>query len=369
MTFCVERQSLYPILQKIISVVSNRPRLPILKHILLEINNNCLILIVTNLEVEIIAHVFLEKRYVFRSVTVSGIKLYEIFRNLSACAKIFIKLENNKLLVNSGCSSFVLSTLPASDFPNVETLKVDCEFNVIISQLMFKKIIELTQFAMGYRDARHYLNGIFFEIEDKVVRVVATDGHRLAMCEITADTLSSSHSIIIPRQGIVEILRLLNYTKNLVKIKIYDNRICVKIDNYIVHSKLIDSVFPNYKRVLTNNLKLFFEVDRIILKQALKRVSILSNEKLRVVHFNLMHDQLKITANNFKQETSEEILEILYDNENIGISFNVDYILDIINVIDSKTLKFFLTDPVSSVKIEGIPKFYEATYVVMPVRA
>ncbi|URJ29773.1 DNA polymerase III subunit beta [Blochmannia endosymbiont of Camponotus sp.] len=365
--FTISRTSLYQPLQKVVSIISGRPRMPVLTHVLLEINDDCLYITATDLEIEITVKVMLGDKYPVGSITAPGRKLFEICRSLPGLSKISIMLKGNKLIICSGYSTFSLSTFPASDFPKLE--EWDNRIKLIISQSTLKEMIELTQFSMGQQDARYYLNGIFFETKEHTLRIIATDGHRLASCKTIVDSLLPYQAIIIPRKGIVEILRLLNIGKKLVNIQTNNNSIRVQMDNYIFTSKLIDAVFPNCHDVFLKQPKNMLEVSCDIMKHALKRAAILSNEKLRTVQFELITNQLKITTHNFEYEASEEILDVLYSGEDIKISFNVDYLIDVLNVmVGIQILRFFFTNEISSVQIEGTEKRYDATYIVMPVR-
>ncbi|URJ28148.1 DNA polymerase III subunit beta [Candidatus Blochmannia vicinus (nom. nud.)] len=367
MNFTISKTSLYQPLQKVVSIISGRPRMPVLTHVLLEINDDCLYITATDLEIEITVKVMLEDKYPVRSVTVPGRKFFEICHSLPGLSKISIMLKDNKLIICSGCSTFSLSTFPVSDFPKLE--EWDNRTKLIISQSTLKKMIELTQFSMGQQDARYYLNGIFFETKEHTLCIVATDGHRLASCKTIVDSLLPYQAIIIPRKGIIEILRLLNIGKKLVNIQTNNNSIRMQMDNYTFTSKLIDAVFPNCHDIFLKQPKNMLEVSRDTMTHALKRAAILSNEKLRTVQFILTANQLKITTHNFEYEASEEILDVSYSGEDIKISFNVDYLLDVLNVMAGvQIVRFFFTNEISSVQIESMEKCYDATYIVMPIR-
>ncbi|URJ32282.1 DNA polymerase III subunit beta [Blochmannia endosymbiont of Camponotus sp.] len=366
MNFIIDRKLLYQPLQKVVGILSGRPRMPILTHVLLEVNDNCLCITATDLEIEITVRIILQDTCPIGSVTVPGRKFFEICRSLSESSKISIVSKDKKLIICSGCSKFYLSTFSSLDFPKLE--KWDNDLKLVISQATLKKMIELTQFAMGHQDVRYCLNGILFETKEHVLRIVATDGHRLASCEVTMDVLLPDQSSIIPRKGVIEILRLLNVKEKLVNIQTNNNNIRMETENYTFTSKLIDAIFPNCHDVFVKRSKNFLEVECDILKQALKRAAILTNEKLRIVQFTLITNQLKITAYNFEHEASEEILDVLYSGQNTKISFNVDYLIDVLQVMDTQFLRFYLTDEVSSVQIEGTEKYYGATYIVMPIR-
>ncbi|URJ23210.1 DNA polymerase III subunit beta [Blochmannia endosymbiont of Camponotus sp. C-003] len=366
MDVSIDRKLLYRSLQKIMGILSGRPRIPILTHVLLEVNDNCLCITATDLEIEITVRIMLQDKCPMGSVTVPGRKFFEICRSLSESSKISIVLEDKKLIICSGCSKFYLSTFSSSDFPKLENW--DSNLQLVISQDILKKMIELTQFSMGHQDVRYCLNGMFFETKENVLRIVATDGHRLASCEITMDSLLPDQSVIIPRKGVIEILRLLNVREKLVNIRTNNNSIRMEADDYTFTSKLIDAVFPNCHDIFVKRPKNVLEIECDLLKQALKRAAILANEKLRIIQFALSTNQLKITAHNFEHEASEEILDVLYSGQNMKISFNVDYLIDVLQVMNAYYVRFYLTNAISSVQIEGTEQCYGATYIVMPIR-
>lgn len=369
MYFLIERKLLYQSLQKIVSVVSSRARLPILSHILLKVSKNCLFITATNLDVEITVQWLLDDgTYSDGLSTVSGRKLFDICRGLSEDVKISMELKNNKLVINSGCVNFSLSTFSASDFPKLESWA--SIITLEISQIVLKKMMELTQFSMGNQDVRYYLNGMFFEIKNNLFCIVTTDGHRLAMCSIFLDKILSSHSVIIPRKSVCEILRFLNFDKHasLINIQISNRSIYFKINNYTIMSNLVDGIFPEYHNLFIEQSKNVLEILCDNLKKALKRAAIVSSEKFKVVRFILMKNLLKIVARNFEDEMSEESLDVMYIGKDMEISFNINYLLDILNVIDTQIIRFLLTDATSIVHIEGITKYYNETYIVMPVR-
>jgi DNA polymerase-3 subunit beta len=259
-----------------------------------------------------------------------------------------------------------LSTLPASDFPNIEEWKGDVEFQLLKSE--FLRLIESTHFSMANQDVRYYLNGMSIESEGSEIRSVATDGHRLAICKIANDALSlPARQVIVPRKGILEIIRLLSPVDETVQIFLGSNHIRIIDAEFSFTSKLVDGRFPDYRRVLPRNGDKVFETNKEALRQVLSRASILSNEKFKGVRLNFSATNLKITANNPEQEQAEEEIEIKFPYDDLEIGFNVSYVLDVLTAIKDDNVKFTLADANSSVVIEGSTNG-EALYVVMPMR-
>src|SRR5471030_665918 len=258
-----------------------------------------------------------------------------------------------------------LSTLPATDFPNLDDWQSEVEFT--LPQATLKRLIEATQFSMAHQDVCYYLNGMLFETEGEELRTVATDGHRLAVCSMPIGQALPSHSVIVPRKGVMELVRLLDGGEALLRLQIGSNNIRAHVGEFIFTSKLVDGRFPDYRRVLPKNPDKTLQAGCDLLKQAFARAAILSNEKFRGVRLYVSHNQLKITANNPEQEEAEEILDVGYDGAEMEIGFNVSYVLDVLNALKCEDVNLLLTDSVSSVQIEDASS-HAAAYVVMPMR-
>ncbi|MGL9769575.1 MAG: DNA polymerase III subunit beta [Sodalis sp. (in: enterobacteria)] len=358
-------QLLKPLQQVSSSLGGGRSILPILSNLLLQVSKDRLLLTGTDLEMEMVAKVDLRAAHEPGAITVPVRKFFDICRGLPEGAEIAVTVEGERILICSGRSRYSLSTLPAASFPNLEDWESKVEF--ILSQSILKRLIESTQFSMAHHDVRYYLNGMLFETEGKKIRTVATDGHRLAVCTMSVSTSQSFHSVIIPRKGVVELVRMLDGSENPVKLQIGSNNIRASVGNYIFTSKLIDGRFPDYRRVLPNNYDKTLEAGCDTLKQAFARVAILSNEKFRGVRLYLSANQLKINVHNHEQEEAEEILDVTYQGSEMEIGFNVGYMLDVLNALKCKKVRLLLTDGVSSVQIEDSTS-QAAVYVLMPMR-
>ncbi|CAJ0999698.1 Beta sliding clamp [Sodalis praecaptivus] len=365
MKFIVEREHLLKPLQQVSSPLGGRPTLPILGNLLLQVTEDRLHLTGTDLEMEMVARVALSAAHEPGATTVPARKFFDICRGLPEGAEIAVTLEGERMLIRSGRSRYSLSTLPASDFPNLDDWQSEVEFT--LSQSILKRLIESTQFSMAHQDVRYYLNGMLFETEGDELRTVATDGHRLAVCAMSVGEALPSHSVIVPRKGVMELVRMLDGGENPVKLQIGSNNIRASVGDYIFTSKLVDGRFPDYRRVLPKNPDKTLEAGCDVLKQAFARAAILSNEKFRGVRLHLSANQLKITANNPEQEEAEEILDVVYQGSEMEIGFNVSYVLDVLNALKCEEVRLLLTDGVSSVQIEDSAS-QVAAYVVMPMR-
>lgn len=365
MKFIVEREYLLKPLQQVSSLLGGRPTMPILGNLLLQVIEGSLLLTGTDLEMEMVARVALSQPHAAGATTVPARKFFDICRGLPERSEIAVTLEKERILVRSGRSRFSLSTLPAAHFPNLDDWQSEVEFT--LPKATLKRLIEATQFSMAHQDVRYYLNGMLFETEGEKLGTIATDGHRLAVCAMPIGQKLPSHSVIVPRKGVIELVRLLDSGDTLLQLQIGSNNIRANVGDFSFTSKLVDGRFPDYRRVLPKNSDKILESSCDLLKQAFARAAILSNEKFRGVRLYASHNQLKITANNPEQEEAEEIVDVIYDGTEIEIGLNVSYILDVLNALKSENVRLLLTDSLSSVQIEdGVSQ--AAAYVVMPMR-
>ena len=366
MKFSISRENFLQPLQMVSGAVERRHTLPILSNVLIKVSDNSLWLTGTDLEVELISNVTLSGEWEEGQITVPAKKLLDICRGLAEGSNLEFHLDSNKAMLRSGRSKYSLSTLSAADYPNLEDWQGELEFE--ISQSSLKKLIDSTQFSMAQQDVRYYLNGMSLETEENLIRTVATDGHRLALCRMkyTASVLPT-RQVIIPRKGVLEISRLIEDDDKLLKVQIGSNHIRIFSTDFIFTSKLVDGRFPDYRRVLPKDGDKNIQSSKGVLKNAFSRASILSNEKFRGVRLNLSNGELKITANNPEQEEAEEIVDVDYQGEDLEIGFNVAYLIDVLNSLHSEQVKITLADSNSSALIEDATDD-SALYVIMPMR-
>ncbi len=365
MKLIVERERLLKPLQQVSNPLRGRPTRPILGNLLLQVIEGYLLLTGTDLEIEMLARVTLSRPHKIGETTVPGRKFLDICRSLPEGSEITVILKSERISVYSGRSRFSLSTLPASDFPNLDDWHSQTAFT--LPQATLKRLIEATQFSMAHQDVRYYLNGMLFEIEGENLHTIATDGHRLAVCSVQIGQKLPSHSVIVPRKGVIELMRLLDGGDAPVQLQIGSNNIRAHIGDFIFAAKLIDGRFPDYRRVLPKNSDKILEADCDLLKQAFSRAAILSNEKFRGARLYLSRNQLKITVNNPDQDEAEEILDVSYNGIEMEIGFNVNYMLDVLNALKCENVRLLLNDSISSIQIED-SNSQSFTYVVMPMR-
>jgi DNA polymerase-3 subunit beta len=363
MKFTAERENILAALQAAIGVVERRQTMPILANVLLSAKDNRLSVTATDLEVELLAQAEI-KSAADGAITVPGRKLLDICRSLPEQARITVAVDGDRIQLRAGKSRFTLTTLPAAEFPVVD--EINTQQTLDIPQADLKRLLDKTHFSMAQQDVRYYLNGMLLETDGKMLRTVATDGHRLALCEMALPTKGKGQQIIIPRKGVLELHRLLG-NEGTVTLTIGTNHIRAQIADIRFTSKLIDGRFPEYSRVIPANPPRTVLADRDVLRGALQRTAILSNEKYRGIRLALKGGSMTIQAHNPEQEEAEEEIEVKYDSEDLEVGFNVNYLLDAIAAVEGAEVEVGLTDGNSSCLIRA-PGSNSSRYVVMPMR-
>jgi DNA polymerase III subunit beta len=365
MRFSIRRETLLKPLQQVIGVVERRQTMPMLGNVLLRASDLGIKLVATDLEVELVTDIEMAAA-VTGETTLPARKLLDICRSLPEGVELGIEVSEAKATIHARRSRFVLATLPAADFPILDQIQADR--TVKLTQTQLKTLLDRTAFGMAQQDVRYYLNGLLLHFDEGALRSVATDGHRLATCRLTAEIADdATQQVIIPRKAVHELQRLLTDAEQALELEISSNHIRLSFGGLCFTSKLIDGRFPDYERVLPRDCDKVIFVEREALRQALIRTAILSSEKYRGVRISLDGATMKIQAHNPEQEEAEEEMEVDYDGEKLEIGFNVNYLLDVLNVIESDTVEIKLKDPNSSALLKS-PGSDEAVYVVMPMR-
>jgi DNA polymerase-3 subunit beta len=365
MRFSLQREVLLKPLAQVVNVVERRQTLPVLANLLARVDGDQLSLTGTDLEVEMVARTRVEDAQAGET-TIPARKLFEIVRALPDGSKVTITQAADKVTVSAGRSRFSLASLPANDFPSLD--EVDATERVKVAEASLKELIERTAFAMAQQDVRYYLNGLLFDLREKALRCVATDGHRLALCEAPLEELvQTKRQIIVPRKGVLELQRLLEGGDRELELEMGRSHIRVKRDDVTFTSKLIDGRFPDYEAVIPIGADREVRVDREVLRASLQRAAILSNEKYRGVRIEVSPGQVKINAHNPEQEEAQEEVEADTKVDGLTIGFNVNYLLDALSALREEHVLLLLRDANSSALVR------EATndrcrHVVMPLR-
>jgi DNA polymerase III subunit beta len=364
MKLTATREEFLSPLQSVMGVVERRQTMPILANVLLSAREGRLSVTGTDLEVELVASQAVNVQQ-GGDVTVPGRKLLDIFRALPEKSSVTFAVDGDRATLRAGRSRFTLSCLPAAEFPVVE--EISAQQHLAVGQAALRRLIDKTHFSMAQQDVRYYLNGMLLETDAKTLRAVATDGHRLALCETQLETPArTAQQVIVPRKGVLELQRLLG-TEGALDLAIGTNHVRAQIGDIRFTSKLIDGRFPEYGRVVPASPTKLVEADRELLRQAFQRTAILSNEKYRGIRLTLHADLLTMQAHNPEQEEAEDQLEVGYQGDELEIGFNVNYLLDALGALESEKVEIGLTDANSSCLVRT-PGSADAKYVVMPMR-
>ncbi len=365
MDFYIIKEEVVKSLNQTLGVVEKRQTLPILSNVLFEVDESSLKLTATDLESEISTTSIVSNFNSGGKTTAPARKLNDLCRLMPDLAEIHFYLDGDNLKIETESGKYNLSTLPSEDFPVFEIEETQSQIN--ISSQNLKNLITKTSFAMGNQDWRHYLNGLYMMIDDKVITTVATDAHRLAMATSSLNEASSeSISGIVPRKSINEIGKLVGDESENVVIQLGQTSIAVNVSGTTFVSKLIEGKFPDYEQVIPSGESSLLVVDRKNFSESLSRVSVLSSEKYKGVRIITKKDSLNISANNPEKEQGEENLQCEYQGEEIDIAFNVNYLQEILSTIDSETIEINFFGSEKSCLITD-PNSENLKYVVMPL--
>lgn len=368
MKFSVSREALLQPLSLVAGAVERRQTMPVLSNILCKVDGGTLLITGTDLEVELSATIEVEGS-ADGATTVPARKLLDICKSLPEQAELRFSLVGGKVAINAGKSRFSLATLPAEEFPAVQ--RDESSLAVELLQKDILSLIQRTAFSMAQQDVRYYLNGMLWEIDDTLLRTVATDGHRLAVTQAQIKGGGGSNrQLILPRKGVLELARLIagGDSEQTIIVEFGSNHVRVETGHMLFISKLVDGKFPDYDRVLPKGGDKVVKADRSELKAALQRAAILSNEKYRGVRFIVSSGQISIQANNPEQEEANEEVAVDYDGAELEMGFNVNYLIDVLGVLESSTISITLSDTSSSALVQDGDQSQDSLYVVMPMR-
>jgi DNA polymerase-3 subunit beta len=371
MKVTVERAELLKSLGHVHRVVERRNTIPILANVLIKADTGSLSLKATDLDLEVTDSVAAEVAP-GGATTVPAHMIYDIVRKLPDGAQIVLEGSGDRavLSIRAGRSRFTLQTLPESDFPDLAPGEMSHSFKLPAADL--KRLIDKTQFAISTEETRYYLNGIYLHTAGTdsaaTLRAVATDGHRLAQCELPLpEGAAGMPGIIVPRKTVGEVQRLIENGEGEVAVELSAGKIRFTIGNVVLTSKLIDGTFPDYARVIPANNDKILTVDNKDFEAAVDRVSTVSSERGRAVKLSITGGRLVLSVTNPDSGSATEELEVDYDAEPIDIGFNSRYLLDIAAQIEGEVAVLKLADPGSPMLIQD-KDAKGALYVLMPMR-
>ena len=364
MKFRIPQKSLMNSLSIIIRAVSNRSNLSILKGILIEVKENKVTFISTDLEIGIQNDI--EAFVISEGKTVVDARLFsEIIRKLPNASVDIIKTEENNLVIKYGTTEFIISTWNANEYPELPQVKGGDKYS--LEEDLFKNMIKQTIFSTSKIDSKPILKGVLFEIKKNELNMVALDGYRLALRKGKINT-ENSHKVVIPDKTLSEVSRIINSEEeNKIDINIAENHVIFYIGKSKIISRLLEGEFINYKQIIPNefNTKIIVETKKLI--DCLERASLISTEsKKNLVKMNILEDKVIILSNSELGKGYEEI-EIEKEGENIEIAFNSKYIIEALKVIEEEKVIFSFTTNVRPGIIKPVNND-NYIYLVLPVR-
>jgi|TARA_B110000211_G_scaffold135307_1_gene155042 DNA polymerase-3 subunit beta len=370
MHFNVKRDVLLKSLSLVQGVVEKKNTLPILSNVLLQLQNNKLSIIATDLDIifnDIIDDV---KIIAEGSTTTSATILYDILRKIPSNSELNFELKSeNKLSLKTDSSDFNLLCLPVDNFPTFADEFEDSE--ILLNNNKFLKLLNKTKIAISNDDTRHYLNGIFLHItkvhDRNFLTGVATDSHRLSSSSVEIDNIDNFSSLILPRKTVFQLCSLLAEEKEKLYMQTSENKVRFSIGNIKLISKVIDGKFPDYKKVVpTNNDKPLIVSSKDFIN-SIERVMSVSLDRKEGVKLAVKKDNVQLSVNSANSGDGNEVIKGNFNSEELNISFNSKYLIDIASEIEDKNLKMNLKDSVSPVLIEDMSD-KSSYYVIMPMK-
>jgi len=361
----ISKNELLKGIQRTQSITTKSTTLPILTYILLNAGKGNLNIIGTDLEVGIKGNYQCSVKKEGSIATLSK-KLFEIIREMPEEKEITMKLiENYWLKITCGNINYQIAGLNPEDFPKFPDIESDGKDKIKSGVLL--DMIKKTSYAISNDDSRYNLSGLLWEFKEKVMNMVATDGHRLAKTTNSSILKPADLKIIIPRKGVYELRKILEEGDNEILFWVKDNHIIFKKDNLYLVIRLLETDFPEYEKVIPKKSTKSIIVKRNEMKESIKRVSLMSNERSKAVKMSVKKDEITLSSSDPEIGQASDILQAKYDSEEIAVGFNAKYFLDILESVDDEELVIGLNDSLSPCVIKGL-KDQNYVCVLMPMR-
>ena len=370
MQFVVKRDILLKSLNFVQGVVEKKNTLPILSNVLIQLKNKKLSIIATDLDIIFFDEISEVKIVTEGSTTTSAAILYDILRKISSNSELKFDLKTeNKLSLKSENADFNLLCLPTDNFPsfadNFEGQEIE------INNQKFLKLLNKTRISISNDDTRHYLNGIFIHLTEahgrNFLTGVATDSHRLSSSSLEINNINDFNSIILPRKTVYQLCSLLSESNDKLSMQLSENKIKFSLGKMKLISKVIDGKFPDYKKVVPigNNKQLTVSTKDFI--NSIERVASVSLDRKEGVKLAISRDNIQLSVNSANSGEGNEIIKAEFNSENLNISFNSKYLIDIASEVEDKNLKLNLKDATSPVLVEDLSD-KNSYYVIMPMK-
>ena len=370
MQFVVKRDTLLKSLNFVQGIVEKKNTLPILSNVLLQLQDKKLSIIATDLDLIFFDDIEEVKIITEGSTTTSAAILYDILRKISSNSDLRFELKNeNKLSLKSDNADFNLLCLPTDNFP---TFADEFEGNEIkLSGNKLLKLLNKTKISISNDDTRHYLNGVYIHLTEAQGRNfltgVATDSHRLSSSSLEIEKVNDFSSLILPRKTVYQLCSILSENSDPILMQVSDNKIKFTIGNMKLISKVIDGKFPDYRKVVPTNNEKTLIVSSEDFISSIERVASVSIDRKEGVKLSISKDNVQVSVNSANSGEGNEKIGAKFNSENLNISFNSKYLIEIASEVEDKNLKMNFKDPVSPVLIEDAAD-KNSYYVIMPMK-
>ena len=370
MQFIVKRDTLLKSLNFVQGIVEKKNTLPILSNVLLQLKDKKLSIVATDLDIVFYDEISDVKVLKEGSTTTSAAILYDILRKISSNSELNFDLKTeNKLSLNSDNSDFNLLCLPTDNFPTFTDEFEGSE--ILLNNNKFLKLLNKTKIAISNDDTRHYLNGIYLHLTEahgrNFLTGVATDSHRLSSSSLEIESPDNFSALILPRKTVYQLCSLLAETSEKLSMQLSENKIKFIMGNMKLISKVIDGKFPDYKKVVPSNNDKSLVVSSKEFINSIERVTSVSLDRKEGIKLAISKENVQLSVTSANSGDGNEIIKANFNSENINISFNSKYLIDIASEVEDKSLKMNLKDSVSPVLIEDASD-KNSYYVIMPMK-
>ncbi len=370
MQFIVKRDALLKSLNFVQGVVEKKNTLPILSNVLLQLKDNKLSIVATDLDIVFYDEISEVKILTEGSTTTSAAILYDILRKISSDSELNFDLKSeNKLSLKSDNSDFNLLCLPTDNFPTFADEFEGQEIN--LNNNRFLKLLNKTKIAISNDDTRHYLNGIFLHLTEghgrNFLTGVATDSHRLSSSSLEIENANNFTSLILPRKTVFQLCSLLAESSEKLSMQTSENKVKFTLGNMKLISKVIDGKFPDYKKVVPVENKKSLTVPSKDFINSIERVASVSLDRKEGVKLLISKENVQLSVNSANSGEGNEVIKANFNSDNLNISFNSKYLIDIASEVEDKNLKMNFKDSVSPVLIEDASD-KNSYYVIMPMK-
>lgn len=370
MEFVIARSALQKELAFVQGIVERKNTIPVLANILIEsAGENSIRISGTDLDVTLRCDADAQEISSQGAICVQARKLFDIARLLPDAAVSFRKEENEWVTVECDRSRFRLPGISKETFPELPGFK---STPLKLSGTLVKHLIDRTIFAITQEEGRYTLSGAKFELDKQGVKMVTTDGHRLAFVstkEVDKELLDGSLDVLIPRKTLAELNKLTSDFEGDISLGADENHVYFQVGSRLLISRLLSGQFPNYEMVMPKNNDQFAVFDTLSLNQAIRRVALMADDRSHAVRFRLSKEQLLISSQNAEEGEARETVETDFAGEETEIGFNAQYLQDFLNVVGTEKIAFEFKDGNSQAQLRPVSEEkQDYRYVVMPMR-